>query len=123
MSKMQELYNKAAKDPALQEKFNQILTEKEKDGDKGTEEKLLQFAKREGYEISIEEMKAFFEGMVTKEQGELSDTELDQVAGGKSTQGTMSIYLSVISVGTVCALGSAIAEIVYPGGGCEAQFK
>lgn len=123
MSKMQEFYNKVAKDVGLQEKFNQIVAEAESAGQTATEEKLLAFAKEEGYEISLKEMQAFFEGVVTQAQGELSDTELDQVAGGKSTQGTMSIYLSVISLGTVCALGSAIAEIVYPGGGCEAQFK
>lgn len=122
MSMMQELYRKVAGNSALQEKFNQILEHSEKDGSSATEQKLLDFAQAEGYEISIEEMGMFFQSLSEKRAGELSDVELDQVAGGKSTQGTMGIYLSVVSLGTVCAVGSVIAELIPNNGGCAGQF-
>lgn len=121
MSMMQELYTKVAGNSALQEKFNQILKDADNVGTSATEQKLLDFAQAEGYEISIEEMGAFFQSLSENRAGELSDMELDQVAGGKSTQGTQSIYISVVTLGTICALGSVIAAFMP--GGCAGQFE
>jgi predicted ribosomally synthesized peptide with nif11-like leader len=107
MNKMKELYEKVAKDNALQAKFNAILSEAEKAGEEVTKQKLLAFAKEAGYEVSLDEMKDFFKGL-TEANGELSDSELDQVAGGKTGIG---IALSIASLGIGCATISAAVQI------------
>ena len=117
MSNMKELYDKVAQDSALQQKFNTILKDAERAGQTATEEKLLAFAKEVGYLVSLEEMKVFFEGMSTQASTELSDAELDQVAGGKVQQGT--VIASVFTLGLVCAIGSIIDAIQ---GNCEEFF-
>jgi predicted ribosomally synthesized peptide with nif11-like leader len=123
MSKMQEFYQKVSKDLTLQDKFNQIMESAEKDGAETTEQKLLQYAKAAGYEIEIVEMQAFFEGMVTQASGELSDAELDQVAGGKSTTGGWVVVASVVTLGTFCAIGSLVAELSEGQGQCAKGFE
>lgn len=86
MTKMQELYAKVAGDAALQEQFNLILREAEKAGQAGqavAEEKLLAFAKEAGSAVSLEEMGDFFLKQAEQTAWELSDAQMDQVAGGK----------------------------------------
>jgi lactobin A/cerein 7B family class IIb bacteriocin len=51
-------------------------------------------------------MRTFFEGMSTQASGELSDAELDQVAGGKVNAGV--VIASVATLGIVCAIGSIL---------------
>lgn len=121
MSIMQELYDKVAGNPDLLKKFNQINQEAETAGESATEDKLLAFAKEAGFEVSLEEMKTFFQGLGEQTQGELSDAELDQVAGGKSTMGTINVVASVL-VWSACALGSVVTEIIKEGD-CARQFK
>lgn len=117
MSKMQELYQKVAGDRALQDQFKQILSEAEAAGQTATEDRLLTFAQEAGYEVSLEEMRIFFEGIATQAQGELSNAELDQVAGGKVNPD--HVIASVISLGLTCAIGS----IIYATrGNCEDFF-
>ena len=120
MSSMHDLYTKVAEDPILQQKFSLIMAEAEQAGQiddpsgKGTdavsrqqtEEKFLAFAREAGFEVSIAEMQAFFQGMAAQAEGQLSDAELDQVAGGKSSNGALAIVESVISFGIACALNS-----------------
>jgi predicted ribosomally synthesized peptide with nif11-like leader len=117
MSKMQEIYNKVVGDQALQEKVSSILKEAESTDQVATEEKFLAFAKELGYEISLEELKSFFDGMYTQAAGELSDAELDQVAGGKVQPD--KVLASVFSVGVICAIGSIVDAIR---GNCEEFF-
>lgn len=109
LDKMKVLYNKVAGDSALQEQFNQIVAEAESAGQAATEERLLTFAREAGHEVSLEEMKLFFEGMATQASGELSDAELDQVAGGKVQAD--KVVGSVFSGGIVCAIGSILYAI------------
>ena len=122
MSAMNGLYSKVAGDPILQQKFIQIMAEAEQAGQAATEEKLLIFARGAGFEVSIQEMQAFFQGMTAQTEGELSDAELDQVAGGKSKVGKENVALSVLSFGTVCAVGSVIIEIMRSGD-CTNSFQ
>lgn len=107
---MKKLYEKVAKDSALQAKFNAIVGDAEKAGEAATSEKLTAFAKEAGSEVSFDEMKAFFKELVEKEKGELSDSELDMVAGGKSLSGIFHVFTSVASVGVSCAVNSASEE-------------
>ena len=90
MSKMRELYEKVAADNTLQVKFAEIMKDAETTGEEATREKLTAFAKEAGYDVTEGEMQEFFKGLVESKEGELSDAELDQVAGGKiSFEGTV----------------------------------
>ena len=126
MEKTKQLYKKVAADSALQEKFRQIMNEAEKAGQQETEAKLTSFAKEAGYDISIGEMQEFFRSMVENGSGELSDTELDSVAGGKSFNGIGNTIGSVITLGITCAAGSVIWELERMDGssmGCTDHFQ
>lgn len=119
MNQMQDLYRKVAGDPILQQKYCQILAASDQAGPVSTEEKLQTFAKEAGYEVSIQEMQAFFQGMTAKAEGELSDAELDQVAGGKVNPSV--VIASVFTLGIVCAAGS-IADAVNGINNCGKFF-
>lgn len=80
MTKMKELYEKVAADSTLQDKLATIMKGAEEAGEEATEEKLLAFAKDAGYDVTLDEMREFF-----KQEGlELSEADLDGVAGGKN---------------------------------------
>ena len=119
---MKELYDKVARDPILQQKYSNIMADAEQAGQAATEENLLAFAREAGFEVSIEEMQAFFQGMAAQAEGELSDAELDQVAGGKSGGGIVHVIGSVLSVGIGCAIMSAVVEVAKSGG-CNRYFQ
>lgn len=117
MSKMKELYEKVAGDSDLQAKFAEIM--KGAAEEEATKEKLIAFAKEAGYDVAVEEMQAFFKGLAEAEKGELSDTELDQVAGGKNDKG---FELSIITLGLGCAAVSIISEAIRSGD-CARAFQ
>lgn len=108
MSQMKELYEKVSNDIDLQKKFGEILAAGEKAGLEATEEKLIAFAQEVGFSVNLDEMRQFFKELESKNNGELSDMELDQVAGGKSVIGGVGIAVTVISLGVGCAMVSAI---------------
>lgn len=85
MSKMKELYEKVAGDRVLQAKFEVILNRAEKAGEDETGKKLLAFAKEAGFDVTVDEIKSFFNKLNENRSAELSDSELDAVAGGKGT--------------------------------------
>lgn len=107
MDKMKELYEKVSKDGTLQAKFNAILSEAEEAGEAATGEKLLAFAKEAGFDATLAEMQDFFKKLVERKEGELSDTELDMVAGGKGLTSIFNIVASAGTLGIACAVGSA----------------
>ena len=109
MSKMKELYEKVSADKSLQEEFGSILQDAEKTGEADTKEKLIKFAKAQGYDISIEEMQAFFSKITEKNSTELSAAELDMVAGGKG----LAIFISIVGLGVICGIASLATEIEY----------
>lgn len=120
MCKMKELYEKVAKDATLQAKFNTIISDAKKVGEAATNGKMAEFAKEAGYDVTLDEMKDFFEKLAEKKEGELSDTELDMVAGGKSDNGIANIVTSVFTLGIGCVALSAGAESV--GHECKEVF-
>lgn len=97
MGKMKELYEKVAKDGALQAKFKQINDGAAEAGEAATKEKLVAFAKEAGYEVSVEEAQEFFKSLSGQKEGQLSDSELDAVAGGKG-----DVFLSIATMGFTC---------------------
>lgn len=104
---MRELYEKVAADSALQAKFTEIMKDAEKAGTESTKEKLAAFAKDLGYETSVEELQAFFKELLEKVEGELSDTELDMVAGGKSSD-DFALAVSIVTLGIGCGIALAL---------------
>jgi len=106
MDGMKELYEKISKDAVLQEKFAAIMKDTEKAGVEATAAKLTAFAKEVGYDITVEEMQAFFKALMEQGDGELSDAELDQVAGGKTVEG---VLISIATLG-----GLAVASALIP---------
>lgn len=125
MSQIRELYEKVSKDATLLEKINLILKDAEAAGQDATAAKLVEFAKNAGYDISIQEMQEFFQSFTAKKEGELSDLELDMVAGGKSQGGVGEIVGSVLGIGALgipCAISSIVREAIESGG-CRAAYQ
>lgn len=87
MGKMKELYQKVAGDDNLRTKFMEIIDNVENLETREIQKQLLDFAKGAGYDIRIEEMDEFFSDLDEK-QDELSESELDMVAGGKGNGGS-----------------------------------
>ena len=104
---MKELYGKVAADSGLQVEFAAIMQNAEKNGKEATEEKLIAFAKKAGFAVSVDEFKAYMNnGGEKPENGELSDDDLDMVAGGKID--ISSVFGSVLTLGISCGIASAV---------------
>ena len=86
MSQMKELYETVAADQVLQEKFKNIMEGAKEAGEEATGQALLEFAEEAGFSVSLAEAQEFFLNPPQSQEGELSDQELDLVAGGKSTE-------------------------------------
>ena len=127
MEKMKELYQKVAADAELQSKFNTIIQDTEKVGAEETEKKLLAFAKEAGYDIEIPAMQEFFRNLAEQKNNELSESELDMVAGGKGEDvnwwniATATIIAASVATGFTgvgmillgaCGVGATIVEEV-----------
>lgn len=115
MSQMKELYEKVARDPELQAKFITILQETERDGMELSEQKLISLSKEAGFDVTLDEMQHYLQEMTPKADGELSDAELDLVAGGKG-EGAVAITTGVansIAIG-ITTLGFGAAACIFP---------
>ena len=118
MGKMKALYDMVSADPALQQKIGEIVRNEEKAGEGEIKEKLVAFAKEAGFDVTIDEMAEFFAMRKEETGGELSEAELDMVAGGKLTFGgaTIAVMASLTIVG--CIVMSA-----QHSGDCEEGFN
>jgi benzoyl-CoA reductase/2-hydroxyglutaryl-CoA dehydratase subunit BcrC/BadD/HgdB len=108
MDKMQELYNKVANSNELQAEFAKII-EQYTDKPDELKERLLNFAQASGYAVDYEEVQGFFAKVAEQSESELSEQELDGVAGGKSDADNHHIYKSLATAGGYC-LGYSIAH-------------
>ncbi len=119
MEKMKELYEKVSRDENLQAKFYGIIELTQTSGPEETLKKLLAFAKESGYDVEPAEMQEFFMSMAETDK-ELSEEELEMVAGGKGKKKwafIAAITLPVVSAATTpsgagavaCAVGSGAA--------------
>ena len=103
MDNMKSLYEKVSADNGLQQEFAGILREAEKAGKEATEARFQAFARSAGFEITIEEMSKFFLEKSQETNGELSEAELDMVAGGKTVgEGITQVMLSIVTVIVGC---------------------
>lgn len=104
MSQMKALYEKVAADQMLQEKFKKILDGAKESAEEATGKALLAFAEETGFSVRMEEIQTFFQEVTKWQEGELSDLELDMVAGGKSTEETVQyvVRLSFLTAQIIC---------------------
>lgn len=123
MSQMKEMYEKVSASEELKAQFNAILQAAKEAGEEETTKKLLKFSKDQGFTITIAEFKEYFETLENQSKSELTDVELDMVAGGKSDGGKINVVSSVFSVGIYCALTSGIYEAANGQGGCGRSFE
>lgn len=110
MSQMKELYEKVAANNTLQEKFAEIMKNAEAAGKEATEAKLIAFAKDAGFDVSLEEAKAFFREKA-KTIEELGDMELEMVAGGKQNIGEKLLNMLKSPIDYFESLGKGFENI------------
>ena len=97
MKTLQELYTEIIGSDEMKQAYLQAA----KEG------KVTEFLKANGCEATAEEIKAFLR---EKADQELSDAELDSVAGGTCNNHTLSETLvSVFTAGIICAVGVAVS--------------
>ena len=92
MKALNDLYTEVIASDALKAEFMALKTP----------EDIVAFAKKNGCETTLEDIKAFFEEK-QKASGELSEDELEQVAGGKSASWEEALY-STVTLGMWCLI-------------------
>ena len=99
MKTLNELYAEVTASDALKNEFLALKTP----------EDIVAFAKKNGCDATLDDIKAFFEEK-KKAAGELSEAELEQVAGGKSASMWEAIN-SIITVGAACAIATFVSAV------------
>jgi len=107
MKTLNELYTEVISSDALKAEF---LTLK-------TPEEIVAFAKKYGCDVTLEDIKAFFEEKQNT-SGELSEEDLEQVAGGKSeaaeTAGTVAGLIGGSAASLLTAvIGCYIYHVIF----------
>ena len=99
MKTLNELYTEVAASDALKNEFLALKTP----------EDIVAFAKKHGCDATLDDIKAFFEEK-QKASGELSEEDLEQVAGGKSASWGEGIY-SAVTGGWGCGFIAVISML------------
>jgi len=98
MKTLNELYAEVTASDTLKAEFLALKTP----------EDIVAFAKKNGCDVTLDDIKAFFEEK-QKAAGELSEAELEQVAGGKSaTFSEASISIALVGIGCVLRLMQSV---------------
>lgn len=116
MNRMKELYEKVSRYSPMQEKLARIIRDAERAGLEETKKKLAAFAQEHGYDVTIKEMQEYFREIAEERASELSDAELDIVAGGKRSPGA-DFLIAGFDSGYV--LTSVAEEALYGEGYCS----
>jgi len=117
MSKFKEFYDKINSDAEIGAEFKKVLEEQKiapgTPFEKFNEENLnalIPFAKKAGFDFTLDEVKAFLKS--NTEGGELSDDELEAVAGGKGNSNECSSNgVSCSNAGVICLNGGITTDI------------
>jgi len=115
MENAKKFYEKVSTDKALQQQIGQLA----KEDPKQLGSAIINAAKENGFEFTEDEMKAFMmeKAKQVKSGQELSDSELEAVAGGGKEHW---IIESIASIGTACAASAASNKLF---GGCSLDEK
>ena len=84
MGKMKEIFDAVSNDTNLQSKFKEAIRKSEGVGKEEAERNLRAFAEDAGFEVTTDEIISFSKELTGTKNAELSEMELDMVAGGKS---------------------------------------
>ena len=90
MKTLNELYTEVIASDALKAEFLALKTPEE----------IVAFAKKNGCDATLDDIKVFFEEK-QKAAGELSEAELEQVAGGKGADFSEA-FISIFTLGFAC---------------------
>lgn len=99
MGNMKEIFDAVSNDSNLQSKFKEVIRKSEGVGQEEAERNLRAFAKDAGFEVTTDDIVSFSKEL-TGTNAELSELELDMVAGGKSD--IAKVIVSVLSFGINC---------------------
>ena len=99
MKTLNDLYTEVTASDTLKAEFLALKTPKD----------IVAFAKKNGCDATLDDIKAFFEKK-QKATGELSEEELEQVAGGKSGNETEALF-SIYMAGIGCAVAAGVSAI------------
>lgn len=118
---VEKFLNKASQDEALQSQLKEALTA---DNDR---EAVTQLANQQGYEFSSEELwaevqKRQAELEQKKQTGELSDEELEAVAGGELT-GMATVATVMLTVAAVASAGGSAVGTYFGAKAIEKNVK
>ena len=103
MKTLQELYKEVIASEELKREFMEAAKD-EKEGKKKVEE----FVKKHGCDATFADVKAFFE---EKNNDELSEDEVEAVAGGKASDGQYAA-MSLFGMGVGCAILGILDAVV-----------
>ncbi len=101
MKKLAELYVEIVENDNLKSEFIAAVSQ--------GEQQTLDFVNSHGCDVTLEEMKAFADGLKTDVEGELSEEELQNSAGGLGKGAHVAV--SIVTVGAYC-LTEVITEQV-----------
>ena len=96
MKTVEELYREVLASEALKKEFLALRPEE-----------IEGFAAKYGCEAKLDEIRAFFEAK-RNEPGELSDAEMNQVAGGKGVNRS-EIAMSIFTAGIACGVQAIVS--------------
>lgn len=99
MGNLKEIFDAVSNDRNLQSKFKEVIRKSEGVGQEEAERNLRAFAKDAGFEVTTDDIVSFSKEL-TGTNAELSELELDMVAGGKSD--IAKVIVSVLSFGINC---------------------
>ena len=104
MKTLQELYQELLTDEKLKEDFLEAVQQGEME--------TLEFVNSNGCNVTLEEMKAFANGFESSSDEELSEDDLQNVAGGASKvlKTVGMVALSVFTPGALGCIGYAVAS-------------
>jgi len=114
---VKKMFGKMEKDAEMKKKYAGLMLAHQKDAENKMAELLIEFGKTSGFAFSKEDLLAARAEVLDKvnSNNELSDGDLTNVAGGICGQKIGAIMASVITVGLVCAVVSAIFEGLQKG--------
>lgn len=101
MENVQKFYEALTKDKEMQKRAQKMNVTKPADEDAALAE-IIAFAEKEGYSITASDVKEYISFRKTKKMGEISDDELDNVAGGGCGNSDSRCACIVIGAGGDC---------------------
>jgi len=119
---VKQLFGKMEKDAALKGKYAELMQAHQAETEKALSDKLVELGKTSGFAFSKDDLLAARAEVMDNANSnkELSDGDLEKVAGGMSAQNRKgaSAVVSIFTLGIGCAIES-IGAAALSAGGCS----